>query len=57
VSNLHKLQFGELAEQPETGSYEKEFGKKTGEHTHPVTHPNWMTFNDKTCPNCPKGNG
>ena len=32
--------------------YEQHFGRKTGMHTHPVTHPSWMSFQDGNCPVC-----
>ena len=28
------------------------FGRKTGRHTHPVTHPAWLEFADGDCPRC-----
>lgn len=56
MSNLHELQFGKQPE-AEQGSYEKEFGTKTGSHTHPVTHPNWMQFANDSCPTCVKKSG
>lgn len=31
---------------------EEMFGRKTGTHTHPVTHPNWMEFADDNCIVC-----
>jgi hypothetical protein len=32
--------------------YEQMFGTRTGLHTHPATHPQWMTFPDTGCPVC-----
>jgi hypothetical protein len=34
------------------GTYEQMFGTKTGFHTHPVTHPQWISFPDGDCPVC-----
>ena len=31
---------------------EKMFGRKTGMHSHPDTHPAWMSFTDSDCPRC-----
>ena len=28
------------------------FGTRTGRHTHPDTHPQWMEFSDGNCPRC-----
>jgi hypothetical protein len=28
------------------------FGRKTGRHTHPATHPAWLEFSDQDCPAC-----
>jgi hypothetical protein len=28
---------------------ENTFGRKTGRHSHPATHPNWMEFTDGNC--------
>ena len=34
------------------GICERLFGIKTGRHTHPATHPLWLTFRDDDCPVC-----
>lgn len=55
MSILHKLQFGKQAEPevtPDTDAYTREFGSKSGLHSHPPTHPTWMQFSDKNCEVC-----
>lgn len=36
---------------------EQLFGKPTGLHTHPATHPLWMTFPDGSCQVCDEQSG
>jgi hypothetical protein len=31
---------------------EQLFGRPTGQHTHPDTHPHWLVFVTATCPVC-----
>ena len=41
-----------VPDQAGVSDYERLFGRKTGAHSHPATHPLWMTFADDACLIC-----